>query len=54
MLKKRAETNNTLYKLFIKGLSKYYIVKIVKKINLYSNYSKRADFRKVYKLANKL
>ena len=54
MLKKRVEIDNTLYKLFIKGLPKYYTVKIVKKINLYPNYPKRADFRKAYKLANKL
>ena len=54
MLKKRAKTDNTLYKLFIKGLLEYYTVKIVKKINLYLNYSERANFGKAYILADKL
>jgi hypothetical protein len=54
ILKKRAETDDALCKLFMKGMPDHYAVKIVKKMNLHPNHPERADFVRAYKLANKL
>jgi hypothetical protein len=54
ILKKRAETDDALCKLFMKGMPDHYAVKIVKKMNLHPNHPERADFVKAYKLADKL
>ena len=54
ILKRKAETDDALCKLFLKGLPEHYASKIVKKMKLNPQHPERADFAKAFEQADKL